>query len=54
MEGRGTPPRRVGILGGLGPEATVLLMQKVIAAVPARDDSDHVRLIVDQDRKSVV
>jgi len=48
MEGRGTPPRRVGILGGLGPEATVLLMQKVIAAVPARDDSDHVPLIVDQ------
>lgn len=43
-----TPPRRVGILGGLGPEATVLLMQKVIAAVPTRDDSDHVPLIVDQ------
>ena len=42
------PPRRVGILGGLGPEATVLLMQKVIAAVPARDDGDHVPLIVDQ------
>ncbi|MCL5777568.1 amino acid racemase [Limibaculum sp. FT325] len=41
-------PRRVGILGGMGPEATVLLMQKVIAAVPARDDADHVPLIVDQ------
>lgn len=41
-------PRTVGILGGMGPEATVLLMQKVIAAVPARDDSDHVPLIVDQ------
>jgi aspartate/glutamate racemase len=25
-------PRTVGILGGMGPEATVLLMQKVIAA----------------------
>ena len=24
-------PRRVGILGGMGPEATVLLMQKLIA-----------------------
>ena len=41
-------PRRVGILGGMGPEATVLLMSKVIAAVPARDDADHVPLIVDQ------
>ena len=40
--------RRVGILGGMGPEATVLLMQKVIAATPARDDADHVPLIVDQ------
>ena len=31
-----------------GAQATVLLMQKVIAAVPARDDADHVPLIVDQ------
>lgn len=40
--------RRVGILGGMGPEATVLLMQKVIAAVDAQDDADHIPLIVDQ------
>lgn len=40
--------RTVGILGGMGPEATVLLMQKIIAAVPARDDADHIPLIVDQ------
>lgn len=40
--------RRIGILGGMGPEATVLLMQKLIAAVPARDDGDHIPLIVDQ------
>lgn len=40
--------RRVGILGGMGPEATVLLMQKLIAAVPARDDADHVPLVVHQ------
>ena len=43
--------RTVGILGGMGPEATVLLMQQVIAAVPARDDADHVPLIVDQNRQ---
>jgi aspartate racemase len=40
--------RPVGILGGMGPEATVLLMRRVLAAVPARDDADHVPLIVDQ------
>jgi aspartate racemase len=40
--------RRVGILGGMGPEATVLLMSRIIAATPARDDADHVPLIVDQ------
>ncbi|MGB3148334.1 MAG: amino acid racemase [Paracoccaceae bacterium] len=40
--------RRVGILGGMGPEATVLLMQKVLASASARDDADHIPLIVDQ------
>ena len=40
--------RRVGILGGMGPEATVLLMQRLIAAIPAHDDADHIPLIVDQ------
>lgn len=40
--------RPVGILGGMGPEATVLLMQKLLAAVPARDDADHVPVIVHQ------
>lgn len=38
----------VGVLGGMGPEATILLMQKVLNAVPARDDGDHVPLIVHQ------
>ena len=40
--------RRVGIIGGMGPDATVLLMQKVIAARPAADDADHIPLIVHQ------
>ncbi|GAA5082192.1 amino acid racemase [Roseibacterium beibuensis] len=43
-----SPLRRIGILGGMGPEATVLLMQKVIAAVPAKDDADHIPLLIDQ------
>lgn len=32
----------------MGPEATVLLMQKLLAGVPARDDADHIPLIVHQ------
>ena len=40
--------RRVGILGGMGPQATILLMQKVLAAVQAADDADHIPLIIDQ------
>ncbi|MFZ1726236.1 MAG: amino acid racemase [Albidovulum sp.] len=40
--------RRVGILGGMGPEATILIMQKVLAGVHAKDDADHIPLIVDQ------
>jgi aspartate racemase len=41
-------PRRVGILGGMGPEATVLLMQRVLAAMRTDDDAGHIPLIVDQ------
>lgn len=40
--------RRVGILGGMGPEATILIMQKLLASVAAKDDADHIPLIVDQ------
>ena len=35
------------MLGGMGPEATVLFQSRLIAAVPARDDADHVPLLVD-------
>jgi aspartate racemase len=40
-------PRRIGILGGMGPQATVLLMSRIIARTKALDDSDHVPMIVD-------
>lgn len=40
-------PRTVGILGGMGPAATVLLMQRIIASVAAEDDQSHIPLIVD-------
>lgn len=40
-----------GILGGMGPEATVDLMRRIIALTPALDDCDHVRCIVDNNPK---
>jgi aspartate racemase len=43
--------RVVGIIGGMGPEATVDLMRRVIAKTPARDDEDHVHLIVESNPK---
>ena len=39
--------RRIGILGGMGPQATVLFQQRLIDAVSATDDADHVPLLVD-------
>ncbi len=39
--------RRIGIIGGMGPEATVLLMQRIIRTTPATDDADHVPMFVD-------
>lgn len=40
-----------GILGGMGPEATVDLMNRVIRATPAKDDVDHIRMVVDNNPK---
>lgn len=42
-----TTPRRIGILGGMGPEATLQLMARLIAATPAADDADHIPLMID-------
>ncbi len=41
----------VGILGGMGPEATVDLMGRIIRLTPALDDADHIRCIVDNNPK---
>ncbi|MGI9223501.1 MAG: aspartate/glutamate racemase family protein [Woeseiaceae bacterium] len=37
----------VGVLGGMGPDATVDFMAKVIAMTEASCDQDHVRMLVD-------
>jgi aspartate racemase len=37
----------VGVLGGMGPDATVDFMAKVIALTPADKDQDHLHILVD-------
>ena len=39
--------RIVGLLGGLGPDATIDFMAKVIAMTPADTDQEHVHMLVD-------
>ena len=39
----------VGVLGGLGPEATLDFFAKVLARTPARADEDHLHLLIDND-----
>ena len=46
-----TMHRVVGIIGGMGPEATLDLMRRVLAKTPARDDQDHIHLIVESNPK---
>lgn len=47
QKGASVTRRVVGILGGMGPEATILLQQKVLATVQADDDADHLPLLID-------
>ena len=41
--------RTVGVLGGMGPEATVDFMNKVIRLTDGERDQDHVHLLIDHD-----
>ena len=41
----------VGVIGGMGPDATVDFMARVLALTPAKVDQDHVRMLVDQNPK---
>ncbi len=38
--------RIIGILGGMGPEATLDLFREIIHLVPAREDQDHPRVLI--------
>ena len=37
----------VGILGGMGPEATVDLFAKIVRSTPVSRDQDHLRIVID-------
>ena len=39
----------IGVLGGMGPLATVDFFNKVLAATPAKGDADHVPLLIQSD-----
>ena len=39
-------PFKLGVVGGVGPAATVDFLQKVVRSTPSRKDQDHLRLLV--------
>lgn len=41
-------PFKVGMIGGLGPAATVDLYDKIVKATPAKNDQEHFKLVVEQ------
>jgi aspartate racemase len=42
------PPFKLGIVGGVGPAATVDFMGKVVANTPAGRDQEHIKMVVEQ------
>lgn len=45
------PEKVIGILGGMGPEATVAFFFRIVRATHARHDQDHFRVLVDSNPK---
>lgn len=41
----------IGILGGMGPEATVDLFTKIVKGTKAKKDQDHLRILIDNNPK---
>ena len=46
-----SPHPVVGIIGGMGPAATVDLMRRLVERTPAMDDADHLHVIVESNPK---
>ena len=42
----------LGVLGGMGPAATLDFLAKIQAFTPAKSDQDHIRVIVDINPKA--
>ncbi|MGA9918664.1 aspartate/glutamate racemase family protein [Paraburkholderia sp.] len=41
-------PFKVGVVGGVGPAATVDFVQKIVRSTPASRDQDHIKLVIEQ------
>jgi len=41
----------IGIVGGMGPEATMDLYREILRATPAQKDQDHLRVLIDSNAK---
>jgi len=41
----------IGILGGMGPEATVDIFQRIVKSTPASNDQEHLRILIDNNPK---
>lgn len=48
-DGLSADDKLVGVIGGMGPDATVDFMSRVLANTPATVDQDHVRMVVEHD-----
>lgn len=43
--------KKIGVLGGMGPEATLTMFKEIIHRTPAEKDQDHIRVIIDNNPK---
>lgn len=50
-EGGQMRERVIGVLGGMGPEATIAFYARLVAQTPATCDQDHLRVIIDSNPK---
>ncbi len=49
MSAGGARHKVVGVLGGMGPDATIDFFAKLVAATRAERDQDHLRILIDND-----
>jgi aspartate racemase len=45
------PEKIIGILGGMGPEATIDLYTKIVKGTKVKKDQDHLRILIDNNPK---